>query len=145
MHFSAPAFLTLLTAALVVAAPTAEPNNKTPDRKTYIKDCKKDFDNKWDQKNDDWKKNEMLFYFDAEYVVKATPDQVIGTNQVPAPGQPGAKGLFKYGINIADNTICYVRLPHHISNYSLYLCGQTNAYDRTSHSPASPATTSPWP
>lgn len=112
MHFSAPAFITLLTAALAVAAPTAEPNNKVTDKKAYISDCKKDLDNKWNQKNDDWKKNEKLFYFDAEYVVKATPDQVINTTQIPAPGQPGAKGLFKYGINIADNTICYVRLPH---------------------------------
>ncbi|KAF9695463.1 hypothetical protein EKO04_006420 [Ascochyta lentis] len=107
MYFSAPAFITLLTAALAVAAPTAEPNYKATDKKTYIKDCKKDLDDKWNQKNDDWKKNEKLFYFDAEYVVKATPDQVINTSQVPAPGQPGAKGLFKYGINIADNTICY--------------------------------------
>lgn len=107
MHFSAPAFITILTAALAIAAPT----DKAADKKAYIKDCKKDLDNKWNQKNDDWKKHEKLFYFDAEYVVKATPDQVINTTQIPAPGQPGAKGLFKYGINIADNTICYVRLP----------------------------------
>ncbi|KAJ4364747.1 hypothetical protein N0V95_000694 [Ascochyta clinopodiicola] len=106
MYFSAPAFITLLTAALAVAAPTSE-HNKATDKKAYIKDCKKDLDNKWNQKNDDWKKDEKLFYFDAEYVVKATPEQVINTTQVPAPGQPGAKGLFKYGINIADNTICY--------------------------------------
>lgn len=108
MHFSAPAFITLLTAALAVAAPT----DKAADKKAYIKDCKKDLENKWNQKNDDWKKKEKLFYFDAEYVVMATPDQVINTTQIPAPGQPGAKGLFKYGINIADNTICYVSFTH---------------------------------
>jgi hypothetical protein len=108
MHFTAP--LVLLGAALAVAAPTAEPSNpKGPlsNVKSYIKDCKKDLENKWNQKNDDWKKNEKIFYFDAEYIIKATPDQVINPQQVPAPGEPGAKGLFKYGINIADNTICY--------------------------------------
>ncbi|KAF3033269.1 hypothetical protein E8E12_004297 [Didymella heteroderae] len=105
MHFTAP--LILLGAALAVAAPTAEPGNYKDDKKAYIKDCKKDLDNKWKQKDDEWKKNEKLFYFDAEYIVKATPDQVINTTQIPAPGEPGAKGLFKYGINIADNTICY--------------------------------------
>ena len=111
MHFSAPAFIALLTATLAIAAPSAEPNNKWADKykdkKQYIKDCKKDLDDKWKQKDDHWKKNEKLFYFDAEYVVKATPDQVIATTGAPAPGQPGAKGLFKYGINIAENTICY--------------------------------------
>ncbi|KAJ4359856.1 uncharacterized protein N0V89_000412 [Didymosphaeria variabile] len=104
MHFSAPAFITLLAATLAVAAPT---NQKYDDKKAYIKDCKKDLENKWNKKTNDWKKHEKLFYFDAQYVVKATPDQVINPEQVPAPGQPGAKGLFKYGINIADNTICY--------------------------------------
>ncbi|KAF2622545.1 hypothetical protein BU25DRAFT_434854 [Macroventuria anomochaeta] len=105
MHFSASAFVTLLTAALAVAAPTAEPNNKYTDKK--ISDCKKDLDNEWNQKDNEWKKNEKAFYFDAEYIVKATPDQVINTTQIPTPGEPGARGLFKYGINIADNTICY--------------------------------------
>ncbi|EMD94849.1 hypothetical protein COCHEDRAFT_42265, partial [Bipolaris maydis C5] len=47
------------------------------------------------------------FYFDTEYVVKATPDQVIANSGVPTPGEHGARGLFKYGINIAENVICY--------------------------------------
>ncbi|KAG9202415.1 hypothetical protein G6514_004391 [Epicoccum nigrum] len=122
MQFSAPAFIALLTATLAIAAPSAEPNNKWADKyndkKKYIKDCKKDLEDKWKQKDDHWKKNEKLFYFDAEYIVKAVPEEVVGTNQAPAPGQPGAKGLFKYGINIADNTICY----------NITLSGVTGAY-----------------
>ncbi|KAJ4373274.1 hypothetical protein N0V83_003568 [Neocucurbitaria cava] len=101
MHLTTPTILALLSATLAIAAPTADKGHGDK----YQKDCKKDWDNKW--KNDDWKKNEKLFYFDAEYVVKATPDEVISTAGAPTPGQPGAKGIFKYGINIAENTICY--------------------------------------
>merc|ERR1712137_355717 len=100
MHFTTPALLALISAPLAFAAPTAGKHD-------YKTDCKKDFDAKWNAKDNGWKKNEKLFYFDAEYVVKATPDQVIANTGAPAPGQPGAKGLFKYGINIAENTICY--------------------------------------
>merc|ERR1712137_471759 len=82
MHFTTPALLALISTPLAFAAPSGS---------------------KSDYKSD-WKKDEKLFYFDAEYVVKATPDQVIATTGAPAPGQPGAKGLFKYGINIAENT-----------------------------------------
>ena len=32
--------------------------------------------------------------FTSIFNVTATPDQVIATTQVPAPGQPGAKGTF---------------------------------------------------
>lgn len=97
MHFSTPTFVTLLAATLVVAAPT---NKDYDNKKTQLEAGKKDLNEKWDAKP-----------FDATYIVKATPDQVINTTQTPAPGQPGAKGIFKYGINIAENTICYVRYP----------------------------------
>ena len=100
MHFTTPALLALISTPLAFAAPTAGKHD-------YKTDCKKDWDAKWNAKDNGWKKNEKLFYFDAEYVVKATPDQVIANTGAPAPGQPGAKGLFKYGINIAENTICY--------------------------------------
>jgi hypothetical protein len=93
MYFTTPTILALLSATLTVAVPTAGHSD-------YKTDCKKDWDNKW-------MKDEKLFYFDAEYVVKATPGQVIANTGAPAPGQPGAKGLFKYGINVAENTICY--------------------------------------
>jgi hypothetical protein len=146
MHFSAPAFIALLTATLAIAAPSAEPNNKWADKykdkKQYIKDCKKDLDDKWKQKDDHWKKNEKVFYFDAEYIVKAVPEEVIGSNQAPAPGQPGAKGLFKYGINIADNTICYVCRPPPPLTFQPRI--KANELLRTSLSPASPAPTSLW-
>lgn len=104
MYFSTSAFVALLAAAFASAAPTAESNSQVVDS-AHIRDIKTTLGNLWNQKN------EKVFYFDAEYIVKATPDQVINTNQVPEPGQPGAKGLFKYGINIADNTICYVSDP----------------------------------
>jgi hypothetical protein len=105
MHFTTPTILALLSATLTVAVPTAGHSD-------YITDCKKDWDNKWknndnSKKHNKWMKDEKLFYFDAEYVVKATPGQVIANTGAPAPGQPGAKGLFKYGINVAENTICY--------------------------------------
>ena len=110
MHFTAPAMLAVLSATVAVAAPTDNhkphysPEKYNPDK--YNKDCDEDWEHKWE--NDDWKKDENLFYFDAEYYVKATPDQVIASDGTPAPGQPGAKGIFKYGINIEENTICYV-------------------------------------
>jgi len=103
MHFTTPTIFALLSASVAFAVPTQGKDYKHG--KEYKQACKKDWDNKW--KNDAWKKNEKLFYFDAEYVVKATPDQVIAANGTPAPGQPGARGIFKYGINIAENTICY--------------------------------------
>jgi hypothetical protein len=103
MHFTAPTILAIFSAAVAVAAPTAGADYNKDE---YNKDCDDDWESKW--KNDEWKKSEKLFYFDAEYYVKATPDQVIATTGVPAPGQPGAKGIFKYGINIEENTICYV-------------------------------------
>ncbi|CAA9960792.1 CHRD domain containing protein [Pyrenophora teres f. maculata] len=46
-------------------------------------------------------------YFDAEYTINATPDQVIATTGESVPGQPGASGVFRYGINVAENVICY--------------------------------------
>ncbi|KAL5394341.1 hypothetical protein PMIN03_003669 [Paraphaeosphaeria minitans] len=103
MHISAPAFVALMAAALTLAAPT-EPNPSH--RKTSLEDGKKDLSGKG-KGNSNWKKHEKIFHFDATYIVKATPEQVINTTQTPAPGQPGAKGLFKYAINVAENTICY--------------------------------------
>jgi hypothetical protein len=108
MHFTVPAILALMSATVAVAAPTANTDNHKPyyNHDNYDKDCEDDWEHKW--QNDEWKKSESLFYFDTEYYVKATPDQVIATDGTPKPGQPGAKGIFKYGINVAENTICYV-------------------------------------
>jgi hypothetical protein len=115
MYFTTATVLALLSATLTVAAPTASAD--------YNPDSKKDWDSKWknndnSKKNNQWMKDEKLFYFDAEYIVKATPDQVITNTGARAPGQPGAKGLFKYGINVAENTICY----------NITLSGVTGAY-----------------
>jgi hypothetical protein len=116
MLFTTATVFALLSATLTVAAPTAGHGD-------YKTDAKKDWDNKWknndnSKKNNQWMKNEKLFYFDAEYIVKATPDQVIANTGFRTPGQPGAKGLFKYGINVAENTICY----------NITLSGVTGAY-----------------
>ena len=73
-----------------------------------------------------WGKTDRTFYFDAQYTVKATPEQVIASTGEAAPGQPGAVGLFRYGINIAQNTICY----------NITLSGVTGEYK----SPAATAT-----
>ena len=106
MLFTAPALLAILSASVAVAAPTPGDHKPSYNKDQYKKDCKADWEQKW--KGDGWKKDEKLFYFDAEYYVKATPDEVISTAGAPTPGQPGAKGIFKYGINVAENTICYV-------------------------------------
>jgi hypothetical protein len=108
MYFTTPALLALLSATVAVAAPAANKGDNKPyyNKDKYNKDCQDDWEKKW--KSDEWKKDENLFYYDAEYYVKATPDQVIATDGKATPGQPGAKGIFKYGINVAENTICYV-------------------------------------
>lgn len=106
MHFTAPALLALLSATLTVAAPTSGSHwNKDK----YNKDCAEDWKQKWE--DDKWRKSEKLFYFDTHFYVKATADEVIANNGTAVPGQPGARGIFKYGINVAENTICYVSHP----------------------------------
>ncbi|EPS38007.1 hypothetical protein H072_8243 [Dactylellina haptotyla CBS 200.50] len=56
-----------------------------------------------------WKSgnNFDTLFFDATYDLIATPDQVVTNTSMPAPGEPGAKGRFRYGINVASQTICY--------------------------------------
>lgn len=137
-----PTLLVLLIPTLAVAAPTAHNEHPRPNKEAYKQACNEDWDNKW--RNDEWKKSEKIFYFDAEYIVKATPDQVIATDGKPTPGQPGAKGIFKYGINVAENTICYVSPVrfsiHHTTrltrSQNITLSGVTGAY----RSPAITAT-----
>ncbi|MDL5157138.1 CHRD domain-containing protein [Actinomycetospora termitidis] len=45
--------------------------------------------------------------FTSMFTVMATPDMVIGQNNQPAPGQPGATGSFDYRINSDEEVICY--------------------------------------
>jgi hypothetical protein len=132
MYFTAPALLALLSATVAVAAPAAHKGDDKPyyNKDKYNKDCQDDWEKKW--KNDEWKKDENLFYYNAEYYVKATPDQVISQAGAPVPGQPGAKGIFKYGINVAENTICYV--SQHVF-FVTQAKHQTNELYRTSLSP----------
>lgn len=56
------------------------------------------------------------FYFTSTYAVVATPDQVIN-GTVATPGEPGAIGLYNYGINSELEVICYVS-PKSKSNHS---------------------------
>ena len=114
MLFTTP--LILLGATLAIAAP-APHKYEPPKEEDYKKDCKEDWEHKW--QDDKWKHDEKLFYFDAEYYVKATPDQVIANNGTAVPGQPGARGIFKYGINVPENTICFnITLSGVTGNYS---------------------------
>ncbi|KAK5057480.1 hypothetical protein LTR84_011480 [Exophiala bonariae] len=46
------------------------------------------------------------FYFTSTYAVIATPDQVIN-GTVATPGEPGAVGIYNYGINSDLEVICY--------------------------------------
>lgn len=45
--------------------------------------------------------------FTSMFTVMATPDMVVGMNNQPAPGQPGATGTFNYRINSDEDVICY--------------------------------------
>ena len=45
--------------------------------------------------------------FTSMFTAMATPDMVIGSNNQPAPGQPGATGTFDYRINSDEEIICY--------------------------------------
>jgi hypothetical protein len=64
--------------------------------------------------------------FTSAFTVMATPDQVIDTNGVAAPGEPGAAGTFNFRINSDLEIICY----------DITLTGVTGAYQ----SPAKTAT-----
>jgi hypothetical protein len=101
MHFTTP-LLTALLATTAIATPTGYWVHKNNNN-----DRNKHWTEKWN--HNDYK-HEKVFTFDKTFVVKAEPSQV-RNGTVPAPGQPGAKGLFKYGINVEENTICYVSPP----------------------------------
>jgi hypothetical protein len=45
--------------------------------------------------------------FTSMFTAMATPDMVVGMNNQPAPGQPGATGTFNYRINSDEEIICY--------------------------------------
>ncbi|PVZ14846.1 CHRD domain-containing protein [Actinomycetospora cinnamomea] len=45
--------------------------------------------------------------FTSMFTVMATPDAVVGMQDQPAPGQPGASGTFNYRINSDEEIICY--------------------------------------
>lgn len=64
--------------------------------------------------------------FTSMFTVMATPDTVVGMDDQPAPGEPGATGTFNYRINSDENVICY----------DLTLTGVTGEYQ----SPAKTAT-----
>lgn len=47
------------------------------------------------------------FVFTSTYSVKATPDQVVDTQNKKTGGLQGCTGTFNYGINSHENVICY--------------------------------------
>ncbi|KAH8169038.1 CHRD domain-containing protein [Sarocladium implicatum] len=47
------------------------------------------------------------FYYTSTYAIKATPDQVVDSENEFTGGLEGATGWFLYGINSHENVICY--------------------------------------
>merc|ERR1711939_1093875 len=89
----------LAFSSVAVAAPGGDHGKKGWCKNGSYKkgDVKADYGNEWPKKE----------YFTSTYSVVATPDQVINTDQIPAPGEPGAVGYYNYGINSKDDVICY--------------------------------------
>lgn len=136
MKFSS-ALAVLATVTVAVTSPVAEPWS-TGDR-----DCKNN-KNIVDAINDIKDRicdqpQRQVFNFDAVYNVVATPgqypsalvidgtsctdrnlDQVVNLNNTFTGGLPGAMGYFNYGINVAENTICYVSWASRSQTSSLY-------------------------
>jgi hypothetical protein len=46
-------------------------------------------------------------YFTSTQVVIATPDQVVDADNKKTGGLKGAKGLYKFGFNSKEDTVCY--------------------------------------
>ncbi|KAF2730020.1 hypothetical protein EJ04DRAFT_501294 [Polyplosphaeria fusca] len=101
MHLPTTTTTSSLLLSLLLSSSSATPLIKPT---VDLKPWKQAWEHKWS--TNDWHADKNVFYFDATYAVKATPDQV-RNGTTPVPGQPGAKGLFKYGVNVAENTICY--------------------------------------
>ncbi|CAI6289478.1 unnamed protein product [Periconia digitata] len=102
MHFSVSALVVIALSSSVLATPIWGKGWGGSEDSKY-KDIKK-YGGHSEQKYN------SMFYFDKTYTVKAYPDQVVsgnGSAATPAPGEHGAKGLFKFGINVAENVICY--------------------------------------
>ncbi|KAI9799992.1 MAG: hypothetical protein M1833_003521 [Piccolia ochrophora] len=57
--------------------------------------------------HDKSKVNKPIFDFAKTFFVTATPDQVVNNVSVSAPGEPGAIGYYRFGLQPETNTICY--------------------------------------
>lgn len=149
MHFTAT--ILLLCATLAIAAPHGDwkkndcnkddvregYNTGEDSKEDYKENWPQDWKNKWD--DNEWKQKEKLFYFDAYVKAKATPDQVIANNGTPVFGQSGASGIFKYGLNIPENTICYnITLNGVTGNYSSPAVTATHIHEAAKGRPGPP-------
>ncbi|KAH7157220.1 hypothetical protein EDB81DRAFT_945557 [Dactylonectria macrodidyma] len=47
------------------------------------------------------------FEYTSTFNIIATPDQVVGTDNVATGGLPNAKGIFNFGLNSKEDIICY--------------------------------------
>lgn len=55
-----------------------------------------------------FKKPESVpFGFTSTFNIIATPDQVVGADNVPTGGLANSKGIFKFGLNSHEDIICY--------------------------------------
>ncbi|KAI9669827.1 MAG: hypothetical protein M1817_004568 [Caeruleum heppii] len=101
MKFLLTTALAVMAAASCVAKPTSISITNT-NTNTNINGGA----NKNNEERKKFRLTNLIFEFDAIVGTVATPDQV-RNGTTPAPGQPGAYGTFKFGLQPSTNTICY--------------------------------------
>lgn len=107
MRLSALALFAL--PALAAAIPASKRENWGKEKEHKPEPKHDDDDMKMDDHKDDH--NDLIkgvFHFTSTYTAYAGPDQVINNSQVAVAGEPGAYGVYKFGINSYEDLICYV-------------------------------------
>ncbi|KAG7529380.1 hypothetical protein FFLO_05695 [Filobasidium floriforme] len=113
MRFAALALLAL--PALAMAAPSSKRENWGKEKEHDDMHDHKEYDDHHEDKHHEKELVKGVFHFTSTYTAWAGPDQVINNSQVAVPGEPGAYGVYKFGINADEDLICY--------NISVYISG----------------------
>lgn len=105
------ALAALVAASSVVATPTCNSVTNTNTNSVNVGNNNSNNGNGGgaNKNNEERKKfrlTNLIFEFDAVIGTIATPDQV-RNGTTPVPGQPGASGIYKFGLQSSTNTICY--------------------------------------